>query len=304
MTANATNRPLPNAEQRSVTQVHRGVQTSDGAGVKLTRVIGSAQLNMLDPFLLLDVFESENPDDYIGGFPPHPHRGFETVTYLLEGRMRHEDNAGNSGVIQTGGAQWMTAGKGVIHSEMPEQVSGLLKGVQLWINLPARLKGIDPGYRDVTARQIPAEQGDGVNIKVLAGTTNIGTQGPLHAEATEPYFLDVCLDNKATFAQNLPYAHAAFIFVLDGELDVPGNAPSPSIRIAQGEIGVLSEGVRVTAKATGNGTRFLLLAARALGEPVARGGPFVMNTREEIRQAFDDYASGAFGPNPWAGKRA
>ena len=290
--------------QRSVAGLYRGVATSDGAGVKLTRVVGTPQLNMLDPILLLDVFESENPNDYIAGFPPHPHRGFETVTYLIEGRLRHEDNAGNSGVIQTGGAQWMTAGKGIIHSEMPEQVEGLLKGVQLWINLPARLKGTEPGYRDVTADEIPAERGDGFNARVLAGTTNAGTRGPMSGRATEPYFLDVSLDDGASFVQDLPPVHAAFIYVLDGELDVTNEVSSKAVRIAQGTIGVLSEGDSLAVNTSNGEARFLLVAGRALGEPVARGGPFVMNTREEIRQAFDDYATGAFGPNPWAGRGA
>jgi redox-sensitive bicupin YhaK (pirin superfamily) len=294
MQANLKSASAQKATLRTVTGVYRGIPASDGAGVKLTRVIGSPQLNMLDPFLLLDVFESENPDDYIAGFPDHPHRGFETVTYLLAGRMRHADNAGNSGVIQTGGAQWMTAGRGIVHSEMPEQVDGLMKGVQLWINLPAASKGVAPTYRDVTAQQIPQENRDGLNLKVLAGRTDAGTVGPFEAPDTDPLFLDVSMTSAATFSQAIPARHSAFVYLLDGEVSVQAQAEGAATTIATGDLAELGGGDSLQIKSAGDRAQLLLLAARPLGEPVARGGPFVMNTREEIKQAFEDYASGVF----------
>jgi len=266
-----------------------GVPTSDGAGVRMTRIIGSPQLDMLDPLLLLDCFESDNPDDYIAGFPPHPHRGFETVTYLLAGRMRHKDNAGHEGVIEPGGVQWMTAGRGIVHSEMPEQEEGLLRGFQLWINLPAAEKMTVPTYQEFDATQIPVERHeDGTTIRVIAGTTAGGTAGPAERPSTSPVYLDVELAAGATFAQHVPESHAAVVFTVDGELAV-GTAKDT---LPRRNLGVLGDGDSVVVEATGAPARFLLIAARRLEEPVARHGPFVMNTREEIVQAFNDYQAG------------
>ncbi len=264
--------------QRKIVKVIKGAETSDGAGVSLTRYIGAAKLDMLDPFLLLDFFASSDPDDYIAGFPEHPHRGFETVTYMLAGRMRHRDHMGNEGVIGPGDVQWMTAGRGVLHSEMPEQHNGLLQGFQLWVNLPARDKMIAPAWRDYRAAEIPVERMENGEIRVVAGTTGAGTTGPVAGIATAPLFLDVRLNG--TFEQPVPDDHNAFVHVIEGRVnDVPA-----------GHLGVLGPGDRVTLAASD--ARFLLIAARRLNEPVSRAGPFVMNTRQEVLQAFDDFRAG------------
>ena len=275
---------------REVVATTPGVPATDGDGVRMTRVIGSQELNMLDPFLLLDAFESDQPQDYIGGFPSHPHRGFETVTYLLAGRMRHKDNAGNEGVIEPGGVQWMTAGKGIVHSEMPEQENGLLMGFQLWVNLPARAKMSEPGYQEYPPSQTPLEKReDGTEIRVIAGITSEGTEGIVRNEHVRPTYLDVTLPAGRVFEQRVDAADNAFIFVIEGELD----AGERRTALGRRNLGILSEGdlVHVT---TAQGARFLLVSAMPLGEPVARGGPFVMNTKEEIIQAFDDYRHNRF----------
>ena len=277
------------ATRRSVSRVVRGMPATDGAGVELTRVIGQPVLQMLDPFLLLDAFRSDRPGDYIAGFPAHPHRGFETVTYLLAGRMRHRDNAGHEGVIEPGGVQWMTAGRGIVHSEMPEQRQGLLEGFQLWVNLPAAHKMTQPAYQEHTAAQIPLERrDDGQLIRVIAGRTARGTRGPIDQPLTEPLYLDVPLPANAVFEEALPPEHNAFAYVISGQLGIDG-ASRPLVR---DELAVLSLGSGFGAHAGGEGARFLLIAGRPLHEPVARGGPFVMNTRAEIRQAQEDYATG------------
>ena len=277
---------------RRVVRVVRGMPTSDGAGVKLTRVIGTPELDMLDPFLLLDAFESDNPDDYIAGFPSHPHRGFETVTYMLAGRMRHEDSTGHGGVIGPGGVQWMTAGRGIVHSEMPEQVEGLLKGFQLWVNLPRASKMTEPRYREHPGEAIPRESRDGpVEVRVISGETSLGTSGPVTGVATEPLYLDVRMSAGATFVETLPASHNAFIFVIEGELCVIGDGTSTII--AERFLAVLGDGGRVEIESLTD-CHLLLIAGRPLNEPVARGGPFVMNTREEIVQAARDYQSGKF----------
>jgi hypothetical protein len=268
-----------------------GIPASDGAGVRLTRIIGSPQLNMLDPLLLLDCFESDDPDDYIAGFPSHPHRGFETVTYLLEGRMRHKDNAGHEGVIETGGVQWMTAGRGIVHSEMPEQAQGLLRGFQLWINLPAAEKMSAPGYQEFTASEIPIEQReDGGVVRVIAGRTDGGVGGAARRPSTDPLYLDVELPAGTVFGQGLPQTHAAVLFVIDGELRIGDEARA----VPRRHLGILGPGDRVVVSAGDAAARFLLIAGRRLNEPVARHGPFVMNTQAEIIQAFDDYRSNRF----------
>jgi redox-sensitive bicupin YhaK (pirin superfamily) len=272
---------------RAVIKVIAGVPATDGAGVELTRVIGSPELNMLDPFLLLDRFASDEPRDYIAGFPPHPHRGFETVTYLLHGRMRHRDSAGHEGVIEPGGVQWMTAGRGVIHSEMPEQEDGLLAGFQLWLNLPAANKMDPAAYQEFRRDQIPVETRAGdVKVRVVAGTTSQGTVGPVVQPLTDPLYLDVSIPAGGMFAESLPEGHNAFVFAIEGKTVIGGHV------LESEQLAILSQDKAVTATASEEGTRFLLVAGRPLNEPVARGGPFVMNTQDEIRQAFADYNNG------------
>lgn len=279
------------AMSRELVQIVSGVPASDGDGVKLTRVIGSPKLNMLDPFLLLDYFESDQGRDYIGGFPDHPHRGFQTVTYMLAGRMRHQDNAGHEGVIEAGGVQWMNAGRGVIHSEMPEQQSGLLSGFQLWVNLPAADKMSAPSYQEFTAADIPAEaHKPGVRLKVIAGETDFATTGPVKIPATDPRYFDVGLDAGAAFSQHIPEGHSGFVYVIGGAVLVGQGA----LELAQGNLGVLGPGDHVQILGGDKSSRFLLVAGRKLNEPVARGGPFVMNSKQEIQQAFDDYRAGRF----------
>jgi len=280
------------ARARGVDAVVAGQPAMDGAGVKLTRIIGSPELNRADPFLLFDVFESDQPGDYIAGFPPHPHRGFETVTYMLAGKMEHQDSVGNRGVIETGGVQWMTAASGIIHSEMPKQQDGLLRGVQLWVNLPARLKMSAPGYREFAANAIPAEQRAGARLRVVAGQTVTGVKGPVQGVVTDPLFLDVELEPNARFAEALPAGHRAILYVVAGAISIPGQAIADQTGVAARQLAVLGPGDELAVRAGPDSARFLLVAARPLGEPIARGGPFVMNTREEIKQAFDDYKAG------------
>jgi len=267
-----------------------GVPVSDGDGVKMTRVIGSPELNMLDPFLLFDAFESDQPDDYIGGFPSHPHRGFETVTYLLAGRMRHKDSAGHEGVIEAGGVQWMTAGKGIVHSEMPEQEDGLLQGFQLWINLPASEKMNEPAYQEFPANEIAIECLDnGSEIRVIAGSTNNGTTGPVINEYVNPVYMDVSLPKGQVFEQLVELDDSVFVFVIEGELSIGDSMR----KLGHRQMGILHEGEQVVVTANKE-ARFLLAAARPLNEPVARGGPFVMNTKAEILQAFEDFQNNRF----------
>ncbi|HIO92773.1 MAG TPA: pirin family protein [Leucothrix mucor] len=273
--------------KREIEKIVTGVKSSDGDGVQLTRIIASPELDILDPFLLMDAFSSDKPQDYIGGFPAHPHRGFETVTYMLAGQMRHKDSVGNSGVIKAGGVQWMRAGKGIIHSEMPEQEEGLLAGFQLWVNLPASHKMAEPDYQEVTKDDIPEEvQGDDCHIKVIAGRTSKGTQGVINNDLVDPFYWDINLAENTKFSDKLPQGHNAFIYVIEGELLVEGT------KILAKQLAVLSDGDAIEVQTKTLQSRFLLIAGRPLNEPVARGGPFVMNTREEIQQAFADYESG------------
>ncbi len=276
---------------REVVYTTPGQPATDGAGVRMTRIIGTRELDMLDPFLLLDAFESDRPDDYIGGFPSHPHRGFETVTYLLAGRMRHKDNAGNEGVIEPGGVQWMTAGKGIVHSEMPEQEDGLLMGFQLWVNLPASAKMSEPGYQEYPPSETPLERRpDGTEVRVIAGETDHGTRGIVNNRHVEPTYLDVTLPPNTPFEQATAAGSNAFVFVIDGRLSVG----TQDTALARRTLGILGEGDRISVTAGPNGARFLLVSAMPLKEPVARGGPFVMNTRDEVLQAFDDFQNGRF----------
>jgi redox-sensitive bicupin YhaK (pirin superfamily) len=270
---------------RKLKQIITGNKVTDGDGVQLTRIIGSRNLSMLDPFLLLDSFETEKPEDYIGGFPAHPHRGFETVTYLLEGRMRHKDNAGNEGVIEPGGVQWMTAGSGIVHSEIPEQERGLLHGFQLWVNLPARAKMTAPAYQEFPAEQITREQlGNGGEVRVISGKTNQGTVGPIVNEYVSPLYLDVSLSEGQVFEQAVADDANAFVYVIEGELAVGKQAD----RIDTRQLGILENGSSIQLKANKQ-ARFLVASAVPLNEPVVRGGPFVMNTKQQLEQAFSDY---------------
>jgi quercetin 2,3-dioxygenase len=283
------------ATPRAVRRIVRGMPTSDGAGVKLRRVIGQPQLPDLDPFLMLDEFGTDQAEDYIAGFPDHPHRGFETVTYMLDGRMRHRDNHGNEGVLVPGSVQWMTAGRGLVHSEMPEQQEGRMRGFQLWLNLPAREKMTAPKYQEFGPERIPtACPARGVTAKVIAGHV-AGIAGPIRQPATDPTYLDVGLEPGATFVQPLPADYAAFLYVFEGAVQI-GKEATP---VLAHELAVLGEGgeIRLTgvsAGADGKQARAIVVAGRPLREPVAKYGPFVMNTRAELEQAFADFQSGKF----------
>jgi quercetin 2,3-dioxygenase len=286
-------RPGESPALRQVVRTVQGMPTSDGAGVKLRRVIGQPQLPELDPFLLLDEFGTDRPGDYIAGFPSHPHRGFETVTYMLDGRMRHRDNHGHEGVLVPGSVQWMTAGRGIVHSEMPEQEEGAMRGFQLWLNLPARDKMSAPKYQEFGPDRIPvATPAPGVDVKVIAGTVGAVT-GPISQPATEPTYLDVGLQADATFQHVLPADQAAFLYVYEGAVRV--GDPKHGTRITAGHLAVLGEGETVTLSgAVTEPTRLILVAGRPLRESVERYGPFVMNTRAEIQQAISDFQSGRF----------
>jgi quercetin 2,3-dioxygenase len=284
---------------RTIERIVRGVATSDGAGVKLTRVLTQDLQRRLDPFLMLDAFGSDKPDEYIAGFPDHPHRGFETVTYMLEGQLRHRDNHGGEGVLGPGGVQWMTAGRGIVHSEFPEQDHGMMAGFQLWLNLAGKDKMCDPGYRDLPAGTIPlVTTAAGVAVKVIAGESH-GTVGAMTRATTEPIYLDIYLPGGIDFEQDLPPDHNAFIYVYEGAVMVgdPNSTGNSAPRAVQkSEMGILANtkgaaGVVIRSKAP---ARLLLIAGRPLGEPIAQYGPFVMNTQDELRQAVTDYQTGRF----------
>jgi len=276
---------------RAVVQTLRGQPASDGAGVKLTRVIGQPRLPDLDPFLLLDEFGTDKPEDYIAGFPEHPHRGFETVTYMLDGRMRHKDNHGHEGVLEPGAVQWMTAGRGIVHSEMPEQREGRMRGFQLWMNLPAKDKMSPPNYQEFDGGKLPVVERPGVNVKIIAGTLD-GAVGPVKQPATDPIYMDIRLDAGVDFALPVPAGHSAFVYVYEGGLAV-GVSREAAV-LGQQELAVLGDGTEVRLQGRAPRTRAILVAGRPLREPVARYGPFVMNTREELQQAFADYQAGRF----------
>jgi quercetin 2,3-dioxygenase len=280
----------PNPIYRPVARLVRGVPVSDGAGVRLNRLIGTPQLEEVDPFLMLDEFRSDDAADYIAGFPDHPHRGFETVTYMLAGRMRHADNKGHQGRLDAGSVQWMTAGRGIVHSEMPEQENGLMWGFQLWVNLPAKDKMTAPRYQEIPPAEIPtADLPGGVRVKVVAGMVG-GVTGPVSGIATDPVFIDIALPAGARFVLPLPEGHQAFAYPFEGEIEVG----EPATKVAHGQIALLGAGGAVAIKAGGREARVLLVAGRPLNEPVARYGPFVMNTPQEIRQAVTDYQLGRF----------
>jgi redox-sensitive bicupin YhaK (pirin superfamily) len=283
-----------NSKIRSVSRIVKGMPATDGAGVELTRVIGQPALSELDPFLLLDAFRSDKPEDYLAGFPSHPHRGFETVTYLLDGRMRHKDNAGHEGVIEPGGIQWMTAGKGIIHSEMPEQENGLLEGFQLWVNLPAEHKMDEPAYQEYSAEHIPVESREGdVEVRVITGKTSRGTEGPVVQPLTDPLYLDVRVPAGKEFIEQLPSSHNSFIYAINGPI-VSKDGSGQAVQLNRDDLGILSDGDAISIRAGEQDTHFLLISGKPLNEPIARGGPFVMNSQAEIQQAFDDYRHGRF----------
>jgi hypothetical protein len=275
-------------QSRSVERLVQGVATSDGAGVSLTRVLTGKLQRRLDPFLMLDAFGSDDPDDYIAGFPDHPHRGFETITYMLSGRMRHRDSAGHEGLLENGGMQWMIAGRGAIHSEIPEQENGLMEGFQLWLNLPAANKMAAPWYKDFTAADIPEyTTAEGVTVRVIAGESN-GVAGAMTRDVTEPVYLDIHLPAGTQFSTALPATHNAFVYVYRGAVQVGG------AQVDVQRMGILNnapdaDGVTIAAA---EDARLILVAGKPLNEPIVQYGPFVMNTQEEIHQALEDYRSG------------
>jgi redox-sensitive bicupin YhaK (pirin superfamily) len=273
---------------RTVERLVQGQATSDGAGVKLTRVLTQNLQRRLDPFLMLDAFGTDNPGDYIGGFPDHPHRGFETVTYMLQGRMRHKDSAGNEGLLSPGSVQWMTAGRGVIHSEMPEQEDGAMEGFQLWLNLPAREKMRDPWYRDIRPEEIPELHLPGATVRVIAGSSH-GVAGAMQRETTAPLYLDLHLEPGTRFEQPLPAAHNALLYVYRGELSL-GDTLVRRQRMAILANTPGSDGVVFSTGA--EGAKAILIAGQPLNEPIAQYGPFVMNSNEEIFQAVEDFRAG------------
>jgi redox-sensitive bicupin YhaK (pirin superfamily) len=276
------------SDRRHIVHMTNGMPTQDGAGVSLTRLIGTPEIPDLDPILMLDNFGSDDPKAYIAGFPPHPHRGFETVSYMIAGTLEHRDNKGGRGLITDGGVQWMTAGKGVVHSEMPAQTSGLMFGFQLWLNLPAREKMMTPWYRDIPRTDIPEfEAAPGVTVRLVAGRW-ADQVGPGPARATEPMFLDLDLAARASTSVAVPDGHNGFIFVFQGSAYVAGR------NIGRGQLGVMSQKGALTVQATDQPTRALIVAGKPLREPIAKHGPFVMNTVDELRQAVSDFQRGLF----------
>jgi len=276
------------SQPRELERLIKGIKISDGAGVNLTRVLSVKLQKRLDPFLMLDAFGSKNPDDYIAGFPDHPHRGFETITHMLTGRMRHRDSTGNEGLLENGGVQWMTAGRGIIHSEMPEQKDGLMEGFQLWLNLPSINKMAAPFYKDFQSDDIPEYiTHHNVTVRVIAGSSN-GVNGAVTRESTEPLYLDVHLPSTTYFSTALPDSHNAFIYVYRGEVTIENK------KVSSQHMGILSNapdsnGITITAT---EDSRLILVAGKPLNEPIVQYGPFVMNTQQEIQQALDDYRAG------------
>ncbi|HEY5324260.1 MAG TPA: pirin family protein, partial [Caldimonas sp.] len=280
---------------RGVERTVRGQPTSDGDGVRLTRVLTQPLQRRLDPFLMLDAFGSDAAADYIGGFPDHPHRGFETVTIMLEGRMRHRDSVGNVGLLEPGSVQWMTAGRGIIHSEMPEQEAGRMAGFQLWVNLAAKDKMQPPAYRDIAPAGVPVlSTAEGVTVRVIAGSSH-DVRGAVERPTTEPLVLDIALPAGRTFEAEIPAGHNAFAYVYAGAVEIGDAVASTRVEVERmallgNEAG--SDGVRLTAPEGGAAARVLLVAGRPLGEPIAQHGPFVMNTTAELHQAVSDFQRG------------
>ena len=293
MSTATANRPTL-TQPRTVERIVAGQATSDGAGVKLTRVLTQQLQHRLDPFLMLDAFGSDKADDYLAGFPDHPHRGFETISYMIAGRMRHRDTAGHEGLLENGGVQWMTAGSGIIHSEIPEQEEGRMEGFQLWLNLPAAEKMCTPWYRDFKAEELPRlTTAEGVAVTVIAGQSH-GVTGAVTRDGTAPLYLDLHMPKGAVFAQPLPPEYNAFVYVYRGAVTIDGQSvPAQRMAILKNDAG--ADGVRIEA---GEDAKLLLIAGRPLKEPIAQYGPFVMNTQEEVRQAVKDFQSGRFGERP------
>ena len=261
----------------------QGIKTVDGAGVKITRIIPGTELDMIDPFLLFDKFGSDNPDDYIAGFPAHPHRGFETITYMINGKFKHKDSMGNEGYLTDGSVQWMTAGKGVIHSEMPEKTNGKVRGFQLWLNLPKEKKMIQPCYNDIPADNIPIVNISGAKIKIISGTFS-GITGP-GVSHTGMLYYDISFDRKSEIVIPIKNGWNSFCYVYEGSI-------FSTVPIKKNDLALLGKNGTFRCKANEKNTRLILVAGMPLNEPVARGGPFVMNTREELLKAFDDYQNG------------
>ncbi len=294
---------------RHLEKIIPGLSTSDGAGVRLRRSLGQSSTTRLDPFLMFDEFSSDQPDDYISGFPAHPHRGFETVTYMLDGHMLHEDHMGNKGHLKSGDVQWMTAGRGIIHSEMPQQDHGLMRGFQLWINLPAKEKMKPASYRDIPSAHIPSVlYANGIKVKVIAGSlideAKNTIDGVIKGLLTEPVYLDITLPAHSSYSYRLPEEHNAFVYVYEGKIQVGDTHLTESIQPIEGvlrpmveshQAGILTQGKVAAFSAPDQDSRFLLLAGKPLNEPIVQRGPFVMNTREEIDQAMMDYQRGDFG---------
>ncbi|MDF1515427.1 MAG: pirin family protein [Anaerolineae bacterium] len=281
---------------RTVKDVVIPDSVSDGAGVKLWRSIATRTLDNIDPFLLLDEFRSDNPDDYIAGFPMHPHRGIETVTYMIAGEVQHRDSMGNSGVVGPGDVQWMTAGRGILHEEMPKQQAGLLAGFQLWVNLPARNKMMPPRYQYIPSHSIPTvTRPDGTRIRIITGTVD-GTTGPVKDIVAEPLYLDVSVASDTDFQQEVPQHHAAFAYVFEGAGTFGISSDNAGRMCAAPALVIFNEGDVVRVRAGASGVRFLFVAGRPIGEPIARYGPFVMNTRAEIQQVLRELQAGTFPP--------
>ncbi|MEC7816972.1 MAG: pirin family protein [Pseudomonadota bacterium] len=278
---------------RSIAQTIPALETSDGAGVRIKRSIGQRQSIRMDPFLMLDEFGSDKPQDYIAGFPSHPHRGFETVTYMIDGHMLHEDHLGNRGNLKNGGVQWMTAGRGIIHSEMPQQESGVMRGFQLWLNLPAAEKMKEAGYRDIQPEDIPVFNQPGVSVKLIAGELSVsGVQiaGAVTSGSTEPLYADIHLEPGAQVSLPVAEGLSAMLYLYEGGASLIHGEEYQVIRSSSAS--VLSDGDEILLKAANAGARLLLIAGRPIREPIVQYGPFVMNTREEIEQAMLDYRDG------------
>jgi redox-sensitive bicupin YhaK (pirin superfamily) len=274
---------------RNIARILKSRPTMEGAGVRLNRVFGYDEVPLLDPFLLLDDFHSDNPADYLKGFPWHPHRGIETMTYMISGSMKHEDSLGNKGTINGGDGQWMTAGSGIIHSEMPGQDSGLLWGLQLWVNLPSRLKMTDPRYRDITAATVPEISAGDASVKIIAGDFE-GVKGPALEISAEPTYIDAAIRTGGRLELSMPRGRTAFAYVLEGDAIVSdGGYP-----LGPGTLALFSDGEAIQIRAGKTTTRLILVSGKPIGEPVAWQGPIVMNTKEELARAFEEYRNGTF----------
>jgi redox-sensitive bicupin YhaK (pirin superfamily) len=283
-----------NNKYRKVLQIIKPQPVMEGAGVRLKRSIATAALDHLDPFLLFDHFGSDNPDDYVKGFPMHPHRGIETVTYMIAGNVNHKDSIGNSGSIHSGDVQWMTAGGGIMHEEMPQPIQGEMVGFQLWVNLPSKLKMTTPHYQNITSERIPEiEREDGIKIRVIAGEVD-GVRGSVSDIFADPIYLDVRIPANGSFSHPIEFGHTAFTYVFEGEGTFEGDDRNQEKSSSNPCLVVFGDGDYIRARTRNNAVRFLLISGKPLNEPIARHGPFVMNTQEEIQQALEDLRNGVF----------